>query len=279
MGVGAGGSLALVAGCARTPPEQAVRQQIEAMQAAIDARDAGAVDDCCSPMILIGEGGLDRRRCAAARRGMFLRYRDISAKLGPATVELRGGAMPSRFNDARDRRFRRPAAGQRHIRSKTGWRPSIPASHGTRNWSMGRDRSNEPVAAERRSTDGSPPSSPPVAAARRITTVAGEAALCAASPRAPMNAERLRENFRPTRGPYRLFAASCRSTYCRMPPLRKYSTSDFGVNSSTLAFWGRSRRRSVGRGDGRGLGRAVLRRRRRRRSPNHRGPVCAFSPS
>ena len=28
-------------------------------------------------------------------------------------------------------------------------------------------------------------------------------------------------------------AASCRSTYCRMPPCRKYSTS-FGVSSSTL---------------------------------------------
>lgn len=91
-------ALALVAGCARPPPEQAVRQQIEAMQAAIDARDAGAVDDLLADDF-IGEGGLDRQGARRLAAGLFLQYRDISAKLGPVTVELRGERNAvARFN-------------------------------------------------------------------------------------------------------------------------------------------------------------------------------------
>ena len=82
-------ALALAAGCARTSPEQAVRQQIEAMQAAIDARDAGAVDALLADDF-VGNEGLDKRGARQLAVGMFLRYRDVSAKLGPATVELRG---------------------------------------------------------------------------------------------------------------------------------------------------------------------------------------------
>ena len=82
-------ALALAAGCARTSPEQAVRQQIEAMQAAIDARDAGAVNALLADDF-VGNEGLDKRGARQLAVGMFLRYRDVSAKLGPATVELRG---------------------------------------------------------------------------------------------------------------------------------------------------------------------------------------------
>ena len=59
------------------------------MQAAIDARDAGAVDDLIADDF-VGNDGLDKRGARQLAAGMFLRYRDVSAKLGPATVELRG---------------------------------------------------------------------------------------------------------------------------------------------------------------------------------------------
>jgi hypothetical protein len=79
----------LAPACSRTSPEQAVRQRIDAMQAAIDARDAGAVDDLIAADF-VGNEGLDKRGARQLAMAMFLRYRDVSAKIGPATVELRG---------------------------------------------------------------------------------------------------------------------------------------------------------------------------------------------
>ncbi|HET7127302.1 MAG TPA: nuclear transport factor 2 family protein [Lysobacter sp.] len=80
----------LASACSHDSPEQAVRKQVEAMQSAIDARDAGAVDDLLADDF-VGNEGLDKRGARQLAVAMFLRYRDVSAKLGPATVELRGG--------------------------------------------------------------------------------------------------------------------------------------------------------------------------------------------
>ena len=111
---------------ARTPPEQAVRQQIEAMQAAIDARDAGAVDDLLADDF-IGEDGLDRQGARATpRRGPVPA---VSRHLGEARSgdgrTARASAMPSRVSTcARDRRLRRPIlpdSGQAY-QVETGWR-------------------------------------------------------------------------------------------------------------------------------------------------------------
>ena len=79
----------LAGACSRTSPEQAVRDRIEAMQEAIDARDAGAVGDLLADDF-VGNDGLDKRGARQLAAAMFLRFRDVSAKLGPATVELRG---------------------------------------------------------------------------------------------------------------------------------------------------------------------------------------------
>lgn len=79
----------LSAGCAGPVPEQAVRAQLQALQAAIDARDAGAVQELLADDF-IGNDGLDRRGARQLAAGMFLRYRDVDAKLGPVEVELRG---------------------------------------------------------------------------------------------------------------------------------------------------------------------------------------------
>ena len=81
--------LAIAGGCSRTPPEEAVRDRIDGLQAAVDARDAGAVEDVLAADF-IGNDGLDRQGARRLAAGMFLQFRDVSAKLGPATVEMRG---------------------------------------------------------------------------------------------------------------------------------------------------------------------------------------------
>lgn len=88
----------LVAGCARPAPEQAVRMQLQALQTAIDARDAAAVEALLADDF-IGNEGLDRRGAKRLAAGLFLRYRGVGATLGPVEVELRGEADAiARFN-------------------------------------------------------------------------------------------------------------------------------------------------------------------------------------
>ena len=79
----------LLGACARQTPEQAVRRQVDAMQAAIDVRDAGKVEALLAPDF-IGNDGMDRRAVKQLAAGVFLRYRDVAAKIGPVEVELRG---------------------------------------------------------------------------------------------------------------------------------------------------------------------------------------------
>lgn len=79
----------LLAACAKDDPEQAVRQQVEAMQVAIDARDAGAVEDLLAPDF-VGNDGMDRRAIKQFAAAVFLQHREVAAKVGPVSVELRG---------------------------------------------------------------------------------------------------------------------------------------------------------------------------------------------
>ena len=79
----------MVAACSKDDPEQAVRLQVEAMKAAIDARDAGDVEDLLAEDF-VGNDGMDRRAIRQLAAGVFLRHREIAAKVGPVSVELRG---------------------------------------------------------------------------------------------------------------------------------------------------------------------------------------------
>lgn len=79
----------LVSACAADAPEQAVRAQVAAMQAAIDARDPGDVQALLAEDF-IGNDGLDRRGARQLAAVTFLRHRDVGARLGPVEVELRG---------------------------------------------------------------------------------------------------------------------------------------------------------------------------------------------
>lgn len=80
--------IAVTGACSRTLPEQAVREQLESLQSSIDARDAGAVHDLLADDF-IGNGGIDRRGARQLAVAMFLQHRDVSARLGPVTVESR----------------------------------------------------------------------------------------------------------------------------------------------------------------------------------------------
>lgn len=81
----------LASACSRASPEQAVRAQVAAMQAAIDARDAGDVEALLAEDF-IGNYGMDRRAMKQLAAAVFLRHRDVAAKVGPVSVELRGQA-------------------------------------------------------------------------------------------------------------------------------------------------------------------------------------------
>lgn len=81
--------IALTGACSRTLPEQAVREQLEALQSSIDARDAGAVHDLLADDF-VGNGGIDRRGARQLAVAMFLQHRDVDARLGPVIVESRG---------------------------------------------------------------------------------------------------------------------------------------------------------------------------------------------
>jgi hypothetical protein len=88
---------AIAAGCARTPPEQALREAFDGLQAAIESRDAGDVAGFLAEDF-IGPGGLDRegaRRLAALH---FMRHGDVGVLPGPLDLELQDAHARVRFS-------------------------------------------------------------------------------------------------------------------------------------------------------------------------------------
>jgi len=82
-------AVALAAGCARTPPEQALREAVAAMAEAAEARDSEALashlaDDFAGP------DGMDRERLRRYLALVWLRNREVGVTLGPLDVELMG---------------------------------------------------------------------------------------------------------------------------------------------------------------------------------------------
>ena len=91
------GAVLALAGCARTPPEEALRARVAALEAAVDARDAGALRGFLADDF-IGPGGMDDAGARRLAQGMFLRYRDVGTRLGPLAVELRDRHATVRFD-------------------------------------------------------------------------------------------------------------------------------------------------------------------------------------
>ncbi|MFC4727616.1 nuclear transport factor 2 family protein [Coralloluteibacterium thermophilus] len=91
--------LATLAGCAGDPTEAALRARLEAMRAAIEARDAGAL---LAPVAedFAGRDGMDRRGLGRLARLHFLRHGDIGTTVGPVRVEVQGTRATARFEAA-----------------------------------------------------------------------------------------------------------------------------------------------------------------------------------
>lgn len=81
--------LLAASGCRPASPETQLREDVAALETAIEARDAGAVAGFLAEDF-VGPGGLDRagaRRLAALH---FLRHRDVGVATGPLDVALQG---------------------------------------------------------------------------------------------------------------------------------------------------------------------------------------------
>ncbi|MFC5569134.1 nuclear transport factor 2 family protein [Lysobacter yangpyeongensis] len=86
-------------GCARTPPEQQLREDVHDLGSAIERHDAGAVEDALAADF-IGPGGMDRKAARRLAQGMFLRYRDIGVTTGPLDIDLQADTATVRFSAA-----------------------------------------------------------------------------------------------------------------------------------------------------------------------------------
>jgi hypothetical protein len=79
--------LALSASCARSDPEAALRGAVDALAAAIEARDPAAMQQHLAADF-IGNDGLDRVGARRLAMGYALRHRDIGITIGPLDVEM-----------------------------------------------------------------------------------------------------------------------------------------------------------------------------------------------
>ncbi len=79
----------LLGACSVSDREQQLRQQIRALQEAIDRRDVGDVEALLADDF-VGNEGMDRRGARQLAAAVFLRHREVAARIGPVEVELRG---------------------------------------------------------------------------------------------------------------------------------------------------------------------------------------------
>ena len=91
--------LLVLSACARTPPEQKLRETLAGLQTAIEHHDAAAVDDVLAEDF-IGPDGLDRKAARRMAQGAFLRYRDVGVTTGPLDIALRPDDATVRFTAA-----------------------------------------------------------------------------------------------------------------------------------------------------------------------------------
>ncbi len=80
----------LVAGCARTPPEDALRARVAELQQSLETRDAAAMESLLDAEF-IGPDGMDRRAARRMATLLLLRQQQVGVTTGPLEVQLQGG--------------------------------------------------------------------------------------------------------------------------------------------------------------------------------------------
>jgi ketosteroid isomerase-like protein len=83
-------SILAIAACHRVPDEQRIRATIDAMQAAVEARDPRAFMDHVSTDFTGNEGQVDRTSLHNLLRVQVFRNESIGVTLGPIDVTLQG---------------------------------------------------------------------------------------------------------------------------------------------------------------------------------------------
>lgn len=86
--------------CTRTTPEQRLRDTVAALQAAVEARNAGDIRQVLADDF-VGPEGLDREGAVRMAQAMFLRHRDIGVAIaGPLQVRMQPDHATVRFETA-----------------------------------------------------------------------------------------------------------------------------------------------------------------------------------
>jgi len=83
----AGIMLLILAACTKTPPEQALRDTISDLQAAVEARDASTMASFLADDF-IGPDGMDRDDARRMATLSLMRHDSIGATTGPLTVQM-----------------------------------------------------------------------------------------------------------------------------------------------------------------------------------------------
>jgi hypothetical protein len=77
----------LLAGCARTPPEKALRQAVAQLQSVVETRQVGPIRDVLADDF-IGPEGMDRDAAVRLAQLSFLQHRTVGATVGPLHIAL-----------------------------------------------------------------------------------------------------------------------------------------------------------------------------------------------
>lgn len=112
----------LATACGRDPPEQRLRESVAQLQAAIEQRDAPALQEWLAEDF-VGPEGLDREGARRLAVGSFLRYRQLGLTVGPLEVAMRPEHATVRFTAALTGGSGRPLPeAARVYEVETGWR-------------------------------------------------------------------------------------------------------------------------------------------------------------
>jgi len=91
--------LLVLAACSHPAPEAALRKEVDAMRAAVEARDAGDLSDGIAKDF-IGSEGMDRKGATRLAQVVFLRNRDVGVTMGPLDIAMREGGATVKFTAA-----------------------------------------------------------------------------------------------------------------------------------------------------------------------------------
>jgi ketosteroid isomerase-like protein len=112
-----------VAGCSRPPDQAAIRDTIESMRRAAEARDAGGVLDSIAPDFSGRGGELDREGLSRLLKLEFLRPEPIGVSIGSVEIAVDGDRATAKFEmTLTDRSRRFLPGGSEDYSVISGWR-------------------------------------------------------------------------------------------------------------------------------------------------------------